>query len=74
MLVYSIKSMRIDKRLSKTLLTRVIQQIRHLVSYSLGEDVDVSIPEVVVSVVETRHHQPALLHLALHLQHVGIYS
>ncbi len=49
-------------------------KIRHLVSYSLGEDVDVSIPEVVVSVVEPRHHQPALLHLALHLQHVGTYS
>ncbi len=44
----------------------------HLVSYSLGEDVDVSIPEVVVGVVEPRHHQPALLHLALHLQHLQL--
>ena len=47
-------------------------KIRHLVSYSLGEDVNVSIPEVVVCVVEPRHHQPALLHLALHLQHLQL--
>ena len=46
----------------------------NLVSYPVRKDVDVSIPKVVVCVVEPCQHQPTLLHLTFHLKPVIAFA